>query len=185
MATEVERTHGLEGLGIVRPRRFHWNLSPAALYEAAIQRGEGVLAAEGPPVARTGQHTGRVPNDTFIANRRVSTMSIGEPVVPPPVSRLTPDVSMYHFLSGYTARVRRNRKRRHRAEGHVQYVLWCAIPAAESKRVREDARRENRQTQRPRLAREHRVDWRLVWHRSSHEDRLHTRHDHRRPFWTA
>ena len=37
-------------LGIVRSGRVHWNLSPAALYEEALRRGEGELAAEGPLV---------------------------------------------------------------------------------------------------------------------------------------
>jgi phosphoenolpyruvate carboxykinase (ATP) len=72
MATEVERTHGLEALSVVHPGRVHWNLSSAALYEAAIRRGEGVLAAEGPLVARTGQHTGRAPNDKFIVRESSS-----------------------------------------------------------------------------------------------------------------
>src|SRR5215510_6247414 len=63
MTIQVERTHGLEALGIVRSGRVHWNLSPAALYEEALRRGEGVLAAEGPLVCKTGQHTGRSPND--------------------------------------------------------------------------------------------------------------------------
>jgi phosphoenolpyruvate carboxykinase (ATP) len=66
MSTQVERTHGLEALGIVRSGQVHWNLSPAALYEAAIRRDEGHIAAEGPLVCRTGQHTGRSPNDKFV-----------------------------------------------------------------------------------------------------------------------
>jgi phosphoenolpyruvate carboxykinase (ATP) len=67
MSIQVERAHGLEALGIVRSGGVHWNLSPAALYEAALRRGEAMLAAEGPLVARTGQHTGRSPNDKFVA----------------------------------------------------------------------------------------------------------------------
>jgi phosphoenolpyruvate carboxykinase (ATP) len=66
MSIQVERAHGLEALGIVRSGGVHWNLSPAVLYEEALRRGEGVLAAEGPLVARTGQHTGRSPNDKFV-----------------------------------------------------------------------------------------------------------------------
>jgi aldehyde dehydrogenase (NAD+) len=47
MSIQVERAHGLEALGIVRSGRVHWNLTPAALYEEAIRRGEGLIAAEG------------------------------------------------------------------------------------------------------------------------------------------
>src|SRR5215470_15117992 len=43
----------------------HWNLSTPALYEAAVRRQEGVIAADGPLACRTGQHTGRSPNDKF------------------------------------------------------------------------------------------------------------------------
>ena len=65
MSTQVERAHGLEALGIVRSGRVHWNLRPAVLYEIAIRRNEAILASEGPLVARTGQHTGRSPQDKF------------------------------------------------------------------------------------------------------------------------
>jgi phosphoenolpyruvate carboxykinase (ATP) len=44
----------------------HWNLSVPALYEAAVLRREGLVAADGPLVCRTGQHTGRSPNDKFV-----------------------------------------------------------------------------------------------------------------------
>jgi len=72
MSTQVERVGGLEALGIVRSGRVHWNLSPAALYEESLRRGESVLAAEGPLVARTGQHTGRSPNDKFVVKESAS-----------------------------------------------------------------------------------------------------------------
>ena len=42
------------------------NLSTAELYERAITAGEGEIAAEGPLVVRTGQHTGRSPKDKFV-----------------------------------------------------------------------------------------------------------------------
>ena len=66
MTIQVERAHGLEALGIVRAGRVHWNLGTAALYEEALRRSEGNLAAEGPLVCKTGQHTGRSPNDKFV-----------------------------------------------------------------------------------------------------------------------
>jgi phosphoenolpyruvate carboxykinase (ATP) len=80
MTIQVERAHGLEALGIVRSGHVHWNLSPAALYEEALRRGEGQLAADGPLVARTGQHTGRSPNDKFVVREpRASSTSTGVP----------------------------------------------------------------------------------------------------------
>jgi phosphoenolpyruvate carboxykinase (ATP) len=42
------------------------NLPVAELYERAIAAGEGTIAADGPLVVRTGQHTGRSPRDKFI-----------------------------------------------------------------------------------------------------------------------
>jgi phosphoenolpyruvate carboxykinase (ATP) len=53
--------HGIEGVGTA-----YWNLPPARLVEMAVQRGEAVLAAEGPLVCKTGPHTGRSPNDKFL-----------------------------------------------------------------------------------------------------------------------
>ena len=72
MSIQVERAHGLEALGILRSGRVHWNLNPAALYEEALRRGEGILAAEGPLVCKTGQHTGRSPNDKFVVRETSS-----------------------------------------------------------------------------------------------------------------
>ena len=67
---------GLHELGSVRSGRIHWNLSPAALYEEALRRGEAQLAAEGPIVARTGQHTGRSPNDKFVVREAQSEQHV-------------------------------------------------------------------------------------------------------------
>jgi phosphoenolpyruvate carboxykinase (ATP) len=52
--------------GIDTPAKTHWNLGTAPLVEAAVSRGEGVLASEGPLVVATGKHTGRSANDKFI-----------------------------------------------------------------------------------------------------------------------
>jgi len=59
-------SHGLNEHGIEGVRTAYWNLPPARLVELAVQRGEAVLAAEGPLVAETGQHTGRSPDDKFV-----------------------------------------------------------------------------------------------------------------------
>ena len=48
----------------------HWrNLSAPRLYEMAVARGEGVVAADGPLVVATGEHTGRSAQDKFIVRR--------------------------------------------------------------------------------------------------------------------
>ena len=49
-------------------RRVRANLSVAELYEDAIRAGEGMLAAAGPLVVRTGKHTGRSPEDKFMVD---------------------------------------------------------------------------------------------------------------------
>ena len=76
MSTQVERAHGLEALGITRSGRVHWNLSPAVLYETALRRNEAILAADGPLVARTGQHTGRSPLDKFTVKEPTTEMNV-------------------------------------------------------------------------------------------------------------
>ncbi|MBY0581646.1 MAG: phosphoenolpyruvate carboxykinase (ATP), partial [Sphingomonas sp.] len=58
--------NGLDTLGIKTAATVHWNLITAPLVEAAIIRGEGSLAADGPLVVATGKHTGRSANDKFI-----------------------------------------------------------------------------------------------------------------------
>jgi phosphoenolpyruvate carboxykinase (ATP) len=62
----IRSSHDLAELGIENVRMVWWNLSTPALYEQATARGEGLIAHLGPLVVRTGQHTGRAPNDKFI-----------------------------------------------------------------------------------------------------------------------
>jgi phosphoenolpyruvate carboxykinase (ATP) len=76
MSTHVGRACGLESAGILRSGPVHWNLSTAALYEAALKRGEGKLAAEGPLVCHTTPHTGRSPNDKFFVKEPTSATHI-------------------------------------------------------------------------------------------------------------
>ena len=83
MSTEVERPHpstrtahperDLEG---IRTDRVKWNLSTAALYEEAVRRQEGLIAAGGPLACLTGHHTGRSPNDKFIVRELSSEAQI-------------------------------------------------------------------------------------------------------------
>ncbi len=58
--------YGLDKNGLGNVGKAYWNLSAPALYREALVRGEASLAAGGPLVAITGQHTGRSANDKFI-----------------------------------------------------------------------------------------------------------------------
>lgn len=58
--------YGIERQGISSAGNVYWNLTSPMLYEEAIRRHEGCMAHLGPLVIRTGDHTGRSPNDRFI-----------------------------------------------------------------------------------------------------------------------
>src|SRR3954471_2259361 len=75
MSIELDRARGLEREGI-QTDRVRWNLSAAVLYEEAVRRQEGVIAADGPLSCRTGQHTGRSPNDKFLVRESGSEQEI-------------------------------------------------------------------------------------------------------------
>ena len=57
---------GLQALGIEKAASVWYNLTEAELYEHAVRRGEAIVAADGPLVAYTGEHTGRSPKDKFV-----------------------------------------------------------------------------------------------------------------------
>ncbi len=67
---------GLEKHGIRAQRPVHWNLEAASLYEEAIRRGEGKVAAGGALVVETGQHTGRSAKDKYIVREPSSEDNI-------------------------------------------------------------------------------------------------------------
>ncbi len=56
----------LHAQGLSNLKTIYWNLSTPALYEEAIKREEGIIAHLGPLIVRTGQFTGRSPNDKFV-----------------------------------------------------------------------------------------------------------------------
>ncbi len=58
--------YGLENHGLTRLRRTYWNLPEAALYEEAVFRREGRVAADGAFCVSTGTHTARAAADKFI-----------------------------------------------------------------------------------------------------------------------
>jgi phosphoenolpyruvate carboxykinase (ATP) len=59
-------SYGIENHGITTAENVYWNLPTPMLYEEAIRRREGALAHLGPLVIRTGDQTGRSPNDRFV-----------------------------------------------------------------------------------------------------------------------
>ncbi len=64
----VVSRNGLDRHGINTSGTEFWNLQAPSLYEESIRRGETSLAAGGPIVAITGEHTGRSPNDKFFVD---------------------------------------------------------------------------------------------------------------------
>ncbi|MEH6528006.1 MAG: phosphoenolpyruvate carboxykinase [Sneathiella sp.] len=69
-------SYGLDKNGLDNVGKVYWNLSTPALYQEALVRGEASLAAGGPLVALTGQHTGRSANDKFIVKESSSENNI-------------------------------------------------------------------------------------------------------------
>ncbi|USG61342.1 phosphoenolpyruvate carboxykinase [Sneathiella marina] len=69
-------SYGLDKNGLDNVGKVYWNLSAPALYQEALIRGEASLAAGGPLVALTGQHTGRSANDKFIVKESSSENNI-------------------------------------------------------------------------------------------------------------
>ncbi len=90
---------GLEAHGVDSSKPVHFNLSPAALYEHAIRRHEGVLAQEGPLVCRTGAHTGRSPNDKFVVKEPSSEAQVWWGKVNKPIDAAHFDVLRRDIIS--------------------------------------------------------------------------------------
>src|SRR5476651_1815350 len=101
MSTGVERAQGLGREGI-RTDRVRWNLSAAALYEEAVRRQEGLIAADGPLTCRTGQHTGRSPNDKFVVREPSSEANVAWGKVNRPMDEAQFDLLRHDLLSSLT-----------------------------------------------------------------------------------
>lgn len=76
MNASYRSDYGLEHHGFENVERVYWNLPTPALYEQAIRHREAVLAHLGPLVVRTGDHTGRSPNDKFIVRESTTEHEI-------------------------------------------------------------------------------------------------------------
>src|SRR5213078_3178073 len=88
---------GLDALGLAPEQAVHWNLRPAALYEHAARRGEGVITEGGAFCAVTSPHTGRSPNDKFIVRDAASEADVwwgrvNQPMTDQHFERLRADV---------------------------------------------------------------------------------------------
>ncbi len=106
----------LAAVGIGDASRAHWNVSVAPLYEAALRREEGRLAASGPLAVETGEHTGRSPRDKFVvrepASEGVWWGEVNQPLAPEAFDEL------HHRLSGHLSG----------RELFVQDLYACADP---------------------------------------------------------
>jgi phosphoenolpyruvate carboxykinase (ATP) len=93
----------LDEHGLVNLARVYWNLSAAELYEEAVRRQEGLIAEHGPLSCRTGQHTGRSPQDKYVvrsgeAVSRVAWGNVNRPLEPAKFEALRRD--LYAYLQG-------------------------------------------------------------------------------------
>ena len=88
MSVPQHLTDHLDALQL-SPGALHYNLSPAQLYEAALDRNEAQLAADGPLVVRTAPHTGRSPDDRFIVRDDAVADTINWGAVNRPTDRAT------------------------------------------------------------------------------------------------
>ena len=83
-------------------RTLRTNLPVAELYENAVREGEGLIAAEGPLVVRTGTHTGRSPKDKFVVREPSTEASVWWGDVNHPITEEQYD-RLRARLTGYVA----------------------------------------------------------------------------------
>ena len=76
MKSKDEIYRQLSEIGVKNINNIFYNLSTPALYEQAIRRREAMISHLGPIITRTGQHTGRSPNDKFIVKEPSSEKNI-------------------------------------------------------------------------------------------------------------
>lgn len=94
-------SYGIDKNGIVNPRKVFWNLSPAVLVEHVVRKYEGELSPDGAVMVNTGHHTGRSPNDKFLAQ---TPGRVDDPIWWGKVNRPLPQDkfdALYHKIVAY------------------------------------------------------------------------------------
>lgn len=99
MKTKLEIWQQLTDQGIHNINNIFYNLSTPALYEQAVRRREALVAQDGALVVRTGQHTGRSPNDKFIVKEPSSEKNIWWGKINKPIEEKFFDRIHHHMLS--------------------------------------------------------------------------------------
>lgn len=79
--------YGVENHGIDNANTVYWHLTTPMLYEQVVRRREGEMLHLGPMVVRTGDHTGRSPNDKFIVREPSTEKEIWWGSVNPPIDQ--------------------------------------------------------------------------------------------------
>ena len=97
----------------------------------------------------------------------------------PPISRLTPEEAMYHFLSGYTAKVAGTEKGVTEPKATFSTCFGAPFLPLPPSRYAEMLGEKIARHQVARLAGQHRLDRRRLRRRQAHEDRLHAGDDSR------
>ncbi len=91
----------------------------------------------------------------------------------PPIARLTPEQAMYHFLSGYTAKVAGTERGVTEPTATFSACFGAPFLPRHPGRLRQDAGRADREVRHPGLAGQHRVDRRRLRHRLPDQASLH------------
>lgn len=94
-------TYGVEHHGIDNAETVYWHLTTAMLYEQVVRRREGVILHLGPLAVRTGDHTGRSPNDKFIVREPTSEEHIWWGSVNRPITQEQFDY-LLHRIQAYS-----------------------------------------------------------------------------------